>query len=352
MAEGVLNKKDLGRLISAVEQGAQFFAPVRSKSGVSLSAVDSAADVYFGAANVRLPIKRFFFPQSETLYTYAGDEVQEVPLESGKAVLFGVRPCDAHALTCLDKVFVDEQYIDPYYQSRREATTVVVLTCKAPPSTCFCTSVGGSPAGKRGADVLVADLGQELLFESVSDKGAEFMKTHAALFAESSAEQKSARDEAAAAAEKGMARLDLDTAGVAAKLKQVYDSPVWDDLAQRCLGCGACTFFCPTCHCFGLHDETSDGRGSCLRVHDACMFPGFTSEASGHNPRAKKGQRMRQRIMHKFRYAVENFNEFFCTGCGRCITCCPVNVDVRESLTTAAQSQPQKAGVDEPGTGG
>ncbi len=342
MAEGVLNKKDLGRLISAIKQNARFFAPVRSKAGVSLTEVSSAEEVYFGAANVRLPVKRFFFPQSETLYTYEGDELQEAPLEDRKAVLFGVRPCDAHSLTCLDKVFVDEKFVDPYYKSRRDLTTVVVLSCKAPPSACFCTSVGGSPSGKRGADVTVADLGEGLLFESVSDKGAEFMKAGAELFGEPSAAQKTARDEAAGAAEEGMAK--VDTAGMAEKLKAAHDSPIWDKLAERCLGCGACTYFCPTCHCFGIHDETGDARGSCLRVQDACMFPGFTSEASGHNPRGKKGQRMRQRIMHKFRYAVENFDEFFCTGCGRCILCCPVNVDVRESVAAAAQSQPEKAG--------
>jgi ferredoxin len=350
MAEGVLSKSALGGLIAAVSEGGRFYAPVKTDAGLALSAVKSGDEIYFGAANVRLPVKRFFFPQSETLYTYEGDRLEEVPAEGQRTVLFGVRPCDAHALTFLDKVFVDEKYVDPYYRNRREATTVVTLACNQPPSTCFCTSVGGSPFGKRGADVVVADLGSELLFESVSDKGAEFMAAHAKLFSEPSAEQKSARSAAASAAEKSLRK--VDTEGLAGKLKEVYDSPVWDELAQRCLNCGACTFFCPTCHCFGIHDETGDDRGSCLRVHDSCMFPGFTLEASGHNPRGKKGQRMRQRIMHKFRYAVENFDEFFCSGCGRCILCCPVNVDVRESISTAAESQPQGAGVDAPASGG
>ena len=109
----------------------------------------------------------------------------------------------------------------------------------------------------------------------------------------------------------------------------MYDDPFWDELHLKCLGCGACTYLCPTCHCFDIVDEGNAVRGKRVRNWDTCQFALFTHHTSGHNPRQSGKERMRQRVMHKFNYFVENQGEIACVGCGRCVRNCPVNLDIR-----------------------
>ena len=123
--------------------------------------------------------------------------------------------------------------------------------------------------------------------------------------------------------------LDLNT--IKQKLEQGYDNALWDSLHEKCIGCGTCTFLCPTCHCFDILDEGAD-KGERIRIWDSCMFPLFTLHASGSNPRPTGKQRFRQRVMHKFKYFVDNNGRAACTGCGRCIEYCPVNLDIRVVL--------------------
>jgi ferredoxin len=117
---------------------------------------------------------------------------------------------------------------------------------------------------------------------------------------------------------------------VAEGIRRNFDSPQWEELARACLGCGACTYLCPSCHCFDITDEItgqSPLRGERVRTWDNCQFPDFTMHTSGHNPRDTLGARLRQRVAHKLLYFVENHNMQQCTGCGRCITHCPVGID-------------------------
>jgi ferredoxin len=130
-----------------------------------------------------------------------------------------------------------------------------------------------------------------------------------------------------------MAIIDLD--GINEKLEKNLLSSLWENLALPCVGCGICTYLCPTCHCFDISDETGRGRsGIRLRTWDSCQYPQFTLHTSGHNPRPLRYQRMRQRIMHKFSYTVANTGRIFCVGCGRCIENCPVNLDIRIFLNS------------------
>ena len=117
------------------------------------------------------------------------------------------------------------------------------------------------------------------------------------------------------------------------KLRGMFEHPLWEDIHQRCLGCGVCTYLCPTCYCFDIQDIPSGhGQGTRIRSWDSCMFSSFTLQASGHNPRSSLKQRLRQRIMHKFNYFVENYGVLGCVGCGRCIKNCPAGIDIREII--------------------
>ena len=330
MKRGTIKKGDLEALLVAVSKDATCYAPVADRNGVALGELSPGVRVEIDYGNFTLSPKLHFFPRSEVIATGDNGALTAAPLAEGEAVLFGLRPCDAMALEFLDKIFLDDPSADPYYRSRREHTLVIALACSEPDATCFCGSVGGSPAGAAGADVVAFDLGDALLLEAATEKGEDFLAKHGSMLTAPTAEEETAKEELTRAAEAKLTAVAVE--GISDKLSKLYDSPVWESFGERCLGCGVCTYLCPTCHCFAFHDEKTAATTRRIRAQDACMFPRFTVEASGHNPRNTQGERMRQRVMHKFCYTVENVGDVFCVGCGRCVTHCPVNIDIREIL--------------------
>ena len=330
MAAHVVRKADLKKFINAVKKKNTFLGPVSRKGDVTLAVVGLDDELVLSYSNFKLPPKTLLFPKNELISTYDDNGMVEVLPSEGEVVIFGIRPCDALSLLHLDKVFLDEEFVDPYYQERRRNAVVVALACTEPMKTCYCTSVGGSPAGEEGADVLAFDLQDALLFEGCSEKGRAFMKTYADYLQKPIKADLTSRNKISSEALKKITPIDVS--GLTDKLGKHFESSLWEETAQTCLGCGVCTFTCPTCHCFGLHDERYGQRGIRMRVHDSCMFPSYSLEASGHNPRNSNWERMRHRIMHKFYSTVKNIGETFCVGCGRCILNCPVNLDIRETV--------------------
>ena len=145
---------------------------------------------------------------------------------------------------------------------------------------------------------------------------------------------------------KAMPRSLKDTKKIPAKLKDLFEADLWDDEAMSCIRCGICTYLCPTCHCFDINDEITSHsplEGKRVRTWDNCQFPDFTMHSSGHNPRPDKASRLRQRIMHKFNYFVHNFGEIACVGCGRCVSYCPVNIDIREIISDIVLDENQES---------
>jgi ferredoxin len=268
------------------------------------------------------------------LLRFSGSTLAEETLPKGSVVLFGVRPCDARSLTWLDGVFCGGGQEDPYFSERRRNAVVISMACDHPSASCFCTSVGGSPHGTDGADLLACMTAREgaILFEAVTDTGREFLLTHEQLFAPADEEVREERRSREAAARERMKTPDLT--GLKEKLTAGIESPRWEELAAPCLGCGVCAYLCPSCHCFDITDERQGADGVRVRSWDTCQFSRFTLHASGHNPRPGKKARLRQRIMHKFSYAVETAGTVFCSGCGRCVRSCPVNLDIRRILAS------------------
>ncbi|HOC23304.1 MAG TPA: 4Fe-4S dicluster domain-containing protein, partial [Anaerolineaceae bacterium] len=127
-------------------------------------------------------------------------------------------------------------------------------------------------------------------------------------------------------------------------LDQIFDSSLWGEFAQSCLGCGICTFLCPTCFCFDIVDEAQ--RDERVRNWDTCMFRVYSLEASGHNPRPTRAERTRQRLMHKFSYWLEHADQFGCTGCGRCVRYCPVGLDIRAMIRKAVATPSEAVHVN------
>jgi len=264
-------------------------------------------------------VKEFLFPKHEELYGYhitgKGIELTEVEPLRLEQVLIAARPCDAAALPILDHVF-NWDYKDELYNTRRQLTTVVTLACAGHDDACFCTSVGLGPAAERGSDVLLLELGGGAYeVRCLTGKGK-------ALF-----EGKLEASERVASLPPGPEKR-FDAERAQAFVRENFESSFWPAQTLACLGCGACAYTCPTCHCFDIVDEGNIERGVRARNWDSCQFSMFTLHASGHNPRPNQPARQRQRIDHKFRIYPEKFGEILCTGCGNCTRNCPEGLGV------------------------
>mgnify|MGYP000858394146 CR=1 FL=1 len=277
--------------------------------------------------------KDALFPRSEVIgrYRFEGNEFETVPAapQAGKTVLLAVRPCDAAALAPLDAVF-NWDYKDEFYNAHRDATTVVALACTAADDQCFCTSVGGSPDATANADAVLrpADGGKRFILEPLTDKGQAIAAAGQAVLTEAQSQADPPAQVAPA----------FDSAAVTAWAKDGFDSPLWKELSLACMGCGACAYTCPTCHCFDIQDEATRREGVRLRNWDSCGFGLFTKHAGGHNPRHDQASRWRQRVMHKFAYFPERFEMLACTGCGRCGRLCGNGMSIREVCSQIEQA--------------
>lgn len=337
MEKRIIKKENLAGLVKKLAAERTVYAPVKEGDNVVYAVPENGKEPLLEYGNTKDAPKNLFFPQAETLLrfmrTKRGMEMKED--ETGRAkevVLFGTRPCDARSFALLDALFNQEQWKDPYYIERRNKTTVVSLGCVHPPyTTCFCTSVGGHPLSTEGADVLLTDLGDSWLAEFLTDKGKKLLEKWGDLPKADKAADSKKKDLSA----KAESEIKSKIPGKEIKpwLDANFEHPFWDTIHKSCLACGTCTYLCPTCHCFDITDEMKKEDGKRVRSWDSCMFWLFTQETSGHNPRTSQKQRWRQRLMHKFKYFVDNFNAVACVGCGRCVMYCPVNIDIRKIVT-------------------
>jgi ferredoxin len=317
--------KDLGALAGAImASGVSVVAPSAGPGPSRFRRLASAEELAMPRVNTQLPPKEHLFPPTEPLlrFRYRGTDVEltDPPLPAEKLVLLGVRPCDAAGIALLDAVFLADP-TDPFYAARRANATIVAVGCARADDDCFCTAVGLSPHSSHGSDLLLLPAEGGYLAEAVTDKGRQLVAAHASLFTDAAS--------ARAAAPPKLQRASLD--GVDEQLQAAFADARWAAIAARCLGCACCASVCPTCHCFDIADEASARSGLRLRSWDACGLEMFTKHTSGHNPRPNQPARFRQRVMHKLSYSVASLGRPLCVGCGRCISHCPVGMDIHQA---------------------
>ena len=295
--------------------------------------------------------KRFLHPPVEKLWTMhrdtAGVRISSAPAAAVKWAFLGVRACEIHAIAIQDRVMLEGPHPDDAYAMRRRDVFIVAVNCGQAGGTCFCVSMRTGPKAASGFDLALTELldgdSHRFLVEVGSEGGAELL---AQLPHEPASDQQRAAAEAVVARAASQMGRSLDTDGIKELLQSNADHPRWDEVAERCLTCGNCTMVCPTCFCTTVEDH-SDLTGTIaerVRKWDSCFTMDF-SYLHGGSVRSTARSRYRQWMTHKLAHWFDQFGTSGCVGCGRCITWCPVGIDITQEAA-AIRASP-KAGRGE-----
>ena len=323
--------KNSATLFNKIAENATLYIPVDLEKGRVAYKKYADGMVMSDALKTDRSAKDFFFPQTESLMEFKVDgkniEVIDTRSENEDFVVFGVRACDVRSLEVLDKVFLAEP-VDTYYKNRREHGVIVSMACSRPTETCFCGTFGIDASSPQG-DIECYKTEDAFYFDAKTEKGKAILEKIADVLEDA---DDTAVNEQKAEIKKVLDKLPLKDLSAEKfgkdKTDEFFNSPEWKNLSQSCLGCGTCTFVCPTCQCYDIKDFNTGNGVIRYRCWDSCMFSEFTKMAHGNNRLTQK-ERFRQRFMHKLVYYPENNDGIFsCVGCGRCLSKCPVSMNI------------------------
>jgi len=334
-----ITQAQLTEWLDGIAHQQTLIAPYKMADILLYQPVQSSLMIAWDSIRPVMSAKEFFFPPSERLLLIekgaAGIKLTET-LPKGRQVIFGARPCDAHGIKVLDALFLDKPPVDLYYASRRANTTIIGLACKEMGSSCFCTSVGGAPDDASNMDVMLYPAEGGYAVEAVTEKGRSLIPD--SLYTIDNRQRPAFNF------------ISNIVNPQSINWPAHFDDEYWARTSERCLSCRACAYVCPTCRCFSVRDEflpvEADGcNPGCaqyerIRGWDSCEGENYRRTAGGHRPRAEKSQRLRNRYFCKFYFYPEQYglgNASACTGCGRCVDICPVNVDITEVITDLAR---------------
>ena len=297
---------------------------------------------YFAYVTAVQSAKQYLHPARQHLWEAVKDSegfhIVPNPPSATRYAFLGLRPCELRAMEIQDKVFLGGPFISQHYRALRQSAFLIVAQCTRAGGTCFCASMGSGPAAEKGFDLALTEFAEEelFLFEAGSERGAAALEAIGCPEAPSDLAERARARTAQAAQQMGRS---LDTENLVDHLSASYSSMRWEQIARRCLSCGNCTMVCPTCFCTNVEDTaslTGDHAGRWQRW-DSC----FTSELSyihGGVVRKSTASRYRQWLLHKLCTWHEQFGESGCVGCGRCITWCPVGIDITEEAQALRQA--------------
>lgn len=275
--------------------------------------------------------KTIGFPQLAPMLEFKGGQIKEFTVPQKPRLIMGVRACDWRAICFVDDFF-QKNYQDIYYLNKMADKIVIIIGCKQAASNCFCTSTHTGPYLEQHFDLQMVDIDDAYLVEVDSKKGAKLVSLYKSFF-----EQPKEKDIKAAQKTKQKAiqsvklKLDFEKA-IDAFCNDNVPENIFKKIAERCIHCGGCLYICPTCTCYNVFDQGGEKYAVRYRNWDACVFSGYTREASGHNPRQAKWLRAARRYEHKLKYDYQTTGVSGCVGCGRCLTVCPVGIGISQVI--------------------
>jgi ferredoxin len=289
--------------------------------------------------------KKFLHPPVLNLWRARRDgntvHVLPQPDREERFAFIGVRACELHAIAIQDRVFLGSPHVDTHYRARREGTFIVAINCSVAGGTCFCVSMNTGPKASAGFDLTLTEIVGEREHIFVVEVGT---ATGQAVLAELPQREASTEEEneAAAIVERTVGSMgrEMRADDLHELLLRNLNHPRWDEVAERCLTCGNCTMVCPTCFCTSV-EESSDLAGvetSRSRRWDSCFTMDF-SYIHGGSVRSSTRSRYRQWMTHKLATWFDQFGTSGCVGCGRCVTWCPVGIDITEEVRAIRESE-------------
>ena len=320
----------LDALFSAIATENTLYMPVDEKGGAKYEKWEEGKKLSDALNTVR-SAKDFFFPQTENLMDFKVEgkniEVIDTRSECENFVIFGIRACDVKSFDVLDRVFLAEP-VDSYYKNRREHGIIMSMACTKPVETCFCGTFGIDASEPEG-DVVCYKTADALYMDAKTEKGEKLLNSLSGVTEDA---DNAAVDEQKKLIKERLSKLPLSTLSADAfgsgKTSEFFDAPEWGELSESCLGCGTCTFVCPTCQCYDIKDFNTGHGVKRFRCWDSCMYSDFTKMSAGQ-PRLTQLERFRQRFMHKLvYYPTNNDGLFSCVGCGRCMAKCPIQMNI------------------------
>ena len=321
---------NLNLLFSAMAEQSALYIPADDNKGQAQFTHWAEGMALSQKLNTVRSAKDLFFPQVENLVNFkmSGKKIEVIESRDPAEpfVVFGVRACDCRSFDILDRVFLEEP-ADTYFQTRRENRTVITLACNRPAETCFCSAFGIDAADPAG-DVTCWMTEDTLYWRPNTVKG-EALTGKLTILEDCDNAAVLAQQEKIRSILNKLPLKDLDLTGFDGEhLMDWFNSPAWAELSESCLGCGTCTFVCPTCQCYDVQDFDTGKEIKRFRCWDSCMYSDFTMMAHGTNRPTQK-ERFRQRFMHKLVYfPSKNEGIYGCVGCGRCLQKCPIHMNI------------------------